>query len=37
LEIFDQTYVPITPSYLRTTTNFYSINCNFDKVMLGLY
>ena len=24
-------YTPITRSYLRSTTNFYSIICNFDK------
>ena len=26
-------YLPITRSYLRWTTNFYSIICNFDEVM----
>ena len=26
-------YTPIVRSYLRWTTNFYSIICNFDKVM----
>ena len=26
-------YVPITRSYLRYNTNFYSINCNFDDVV----
>jgi len=24
---------PITRSYIRYTTNFYSITCNFDEVM----
>jgi len=26
-------YMPIMRSYLRKTTNFYSITCNFDEVM----
>jgi len=26
-------YIPIMCSYLRQTTNFYSITCNFDEVM----
>jgi len=26
-------YMPIVRSYLRLTTNFYSIICNFDEVM----
>jgi len=26
-------YTPIIRSYLRKSTNFYSINCNFDEVM----
>jgi len=38
-DIFSQTvgtkfYTLITPIYLRWTTNFYPIICNFDEVML---
>jgi len=29
-------YMPITRSYLRSTTNFYLITCNFDELPLPL-